>query len=265
MSGILNGLDAPGDPMSQSTSTDENTTTAVVDAGQPTIVFVHGFLDDGHVWGEVAAALPWPSVSVELGNVPAVSLDGFADHVTAVVDDDVTGDVVLVGQSMGTQVAELVSGRRPERITGLVLIAPVPLQGVSLPSEMADMLRSCGGQPQVQRGIRAQLSVDLPEHKMLRLLDSGLRLTPSQVAATYDAWSGGHPVGSEPTRVPAPIRIVVADGDPVVSGPLLDDLVLPRFPGVPVARIASSGHWPHVEQPARVAEVISGFVATTVQ
>jgi pimeloyl-ACP methyl ester carboxylesterase len=248
--------------MSQSSSTGESAISGVAKIDRPTVVFVHGFLDDARIWDEVVAELPWESVTVELGDVP-VGLDTFAEHVAAILDNDTTGEVVLVGQSMGSQVAELASLRRPERITGLVLITPIPLQGVSLPPEVANTLRSCGGQQELQHGIRTQFGTNLPQHKMPQLLDSGMRLTPDQAAATYDAWSSGHPEGAAPTRVSAPIQIIVSDGDPVVCGPLLEDLILPRFPGAALVRITSSGHWPHAEQPSQVVQAISHFVAAT--
>ena len=248
--------------MSQSSSTGDGATPGVAKIDRPTVVLVHGFLDDARIWDEVVAELPWESMTVELGDVP-VGLDTFAEHVAAIVDNDTTGDVVLVGQSMGCQVAELASLRRPARVTGLVLITPVPLQGVSLPPELANTLRSCGGQQELQHGIRTQLGTNLPQHKMSQLLDSGMRLTPDQVAATYDAWSSGHPAGAAPTRVIAPIHIIVSDSDPVVCGPLLDDLILPRFPGATLVTITSSGHWPHAEQPSQVIEAISSFVSAT--
>ncbi|QIZ01119.1 alpha/beta fold hydrolase [Streptomyces sp. S1D4-11] len=250
--------------MNQSSSIGESATSGAGGVGQPTIVLVHGFLDDGHTWSEVAAGLPWASVPVELGDASAFTLEAFAEHVIAIVDNDVTGEVILVGQSMGSQVAELVSVRRPERVAGLVLMTPVPLQGVSLPSEMSEALRGCGGQRQLQRGLRTQLSAHLPEQKMLQLLDSGMRLSAAQVAETFDAWSGGHPEGAGPTRARGPIQIIAADNDPFVSSQLLDDLIMPRFPGASLVRIESSGHWPHVEQPAQVAEAISRFVAESV-
>jgi pimeloyl-ACP methyl ester carboxylesterase len=228
---------------------------------QPTLVFVHGFLDDGRTWDEVAAGLPWASARVELGEVPSPTLDAFAEYVTAFVDNEVAGDVVLVGQSMGCQVAELVSVRRPERVVGLVLLAPVPLGGMSLPAELTAVLRSCGGQAELQRGIRTQLSANLSEDKMQRLLDSGLRLTSADVAATFEAWSCGHPEGAAPTRSGAPVQILVGDSDPVIRGELLDELIMARFPGAALVTITSSGHWPQVEQPAQVVDALARFVS----
>jgi len=248
--------------MSQSSSTGESTICGVAKVGHPTLVFVHGFLDDAAVWDDVVAEIPWQNVTVDLGAAP-VGLDTFAEHVVDILDDDVAGDVVLVGQSMGCQVAELATLLRPERVTGLVLVAPVPLQGVSLPAEIADALRSCGGRQDLQQGIRAQFGTHLPHDKIPKLLNSGMRPAPEQVAATFDAWSSGHPEGAVPTRVTAPIQLIVSDSDPVVSGPLLDDLILPRFPGAAIVTITSSGHWPHVERPSQVVEAISRFVTAT--
>jgi len=248
--------------MSQSSSTGESTVFGVARIDRPTVVFVHGFLDDARIWDEVAAALPWQTRTVELADVP-VGLDTFAEHVASIVDNDVNGDVVLVGQSMGCQVAELASLLRPERITGLVLITPVPLQGVTLPEEIADALRGCGGQRELQQGIRTQFGTHLPHDKIPKLLDSGMRPPPERVAATFDAWSSGHSEGAAPTRVVAPIQLIVSDSDPVVSGPLLEDLILPRFPGASLVTITSSGHWPHVEQPSQVVGAISRFVTTS--
>jgi pimeloyl-ACP methyl ester carboxylesterase len=248
--------------MSQSSSNGESTIYGVAKIGHPTVVFVHGFLDDARIWDEVAAELPWQSRTVELCDVP-IGLDTFAEHVAAILDNDLAGDVVLVGQSMGSQIAELASLLRPERVSGLVLITPVPLQGARLPPEIAGALRTCGGQKQMQHAIRTQFGTNLPHDKMPQLLDSGMRLTPEQVAATFDAWSSGHPEGAAPTRVTAPIQIIVSDSDPVVSGPLLDDLILPRFPGAAEVTIRSSGHWPHAEQPLQVVEAISRFVSAS--
>src|SRR5258707_4408935 len=72
-------------PMSQSSSTGESTVFGVARIDRPTVVFVHGFLDDARIWDDVAAELPWQSVTVELGDV-RVGLDRFAEHVAAIID-----------------------------------------------------------------------------------------------------------------------------------------------------------------------------------
>jgi hypothetical protein len=92
--------------MSQSSSTGANAISGVVTTDHPTAVLVHGLLDDARIWDEVAAEPAWQSLPVELGDVPVATLGASAEHLAAIVDNDIVGDVTLVGQSMASQVAE---------------------------------------------------------------------------------------------------------------------------------------------------------------
>ena len=74
------------------------------------------------------------------------SLDRLAQAVASVVDA-VSRSTVLVGHSMGAQVAELVTRMRPREIAGLVLLTPVPLGGLAVPEGAATALRKSGGNP----------------------------------------------------------------------------------------------------------------------
>lgn len=92
--------------MSQSSSTGANAISGVVTTDHPTAALVHGLLDDARIRDEVAAAPAWQSQPVELGDVPVATLGASAEHVAAAVDNDIVGDVMLVGQGMASQVAE---------------------------------------------------------------------------------------------------------------------------------------------------------------
>src|ERR1700716_500225 len=88
------------------------------------VVFVHGFLDDQYVWDKVIAELKTPGLeTVQL------DLAGMGDRAGAsgpftyersaadvgVVVDTVGKPFVIVGQSMGAPIAELVGAARPEQ------------------------------------------------------------------------------------------------------------------------------------------------------
>ena len=105
--------------------------------GAPTTVFVHGFLDDAAVWRHVveARSRPTPVALVDLAGMSgrpdgpgSFTLARWADDVVRTIDD-VVGPVVLVGQSLGAQVAELAAVQRPDCIVGMALLTPVPLAG----------------------------------------------------------------------------------------------------------------------------------------
>ena len=106
--------------------------------GRRAMVFVHGFLDDQHVWDTTIAELTTPgieTVQLDLAGMGARHGAGrpftyhrFAADVTAVVDA-LGKPFVIAGHSMGAPIAELVATARPERALGMVLLTPVPLAG----------------------------------------------------------------------------------------------------------------------------------------
>src|SRR5262249_19082494 len=143
-------------------------------AGAPTVLLIHGFLDDATVWdglvdalgGEVAAVrydLPgFGARSGSVGQARGTTLESLAAEAGGIVKG-IDGPVVVVGQSLGTQVAELVAAQHPGRVLGLVLLTPVPLGGTRLPDEVVAPFRALGGDREAQRRVRAQLSPNLGE------------------------------------------------------------------------------------------------------
>ena len=235
------------------------------------VLFIHGFLDGATVWDQVIAALGErgsDGVCVDLAGMGErahepgpFTLDRFAADVGRVLDS-LGKPVVLVGQSMGAQVAELVAGKSPARVAALVLLTPVPLAGTGLPDDAMTPFRTLGGQPAAQRALRRQLSVSLDEAQLEKLGAIGDRAAPAAVAAFADAWNRGHPDGTQPSRYTGPVLIVRGEGDPFVNAELIASAVVPRFDNPAVATIGCAGHWPHVEQPQAFAKILDEFLQT---
>ena len=236
----------------------------------PTVLYVHGFLDDGAVWAGVSAALTAPvagSVAIDLAGSAGrpdepgpITLGRHAADVVAAIDAT-DGPVLLVGHSMGAQIAELAAVDRPQRVVGLVLVTPIPLAGSGLPAEAIEPFRALGGHAEEQRAVRRQLSSTFPEPELDRLVAAGVRVAPEAVAASADSWNDGVPDAPATSRFVGPVLIVRGAEDPFVSAEVVDVGVSPRFAGAGVAAVAAAGHWAHVEQPAAVAALLDGFVA----
>ncbi|MFE4994263.1 alpha/beta fold hydrolase [Streptomyces mirabilis] len=238
--------------------------------GDFAVVFVHGFLDDQYVWDDLIGELITPGiecVTLDLagsGDRTQASgpftYDRFAAEVGAVADA-LGKPFVIVGQSLGSGVAELVAAQRPDRALGLVLVTPVPLAGTRQPDEVMDTFRSLGGDGDAQRAVRTQLSAALTEADLDRLVVSGTRMRPETVREAADCWNNGHPVGEQPSQYSGPVLIVRGEDDGFVTDESVARGVAPRFAAPETVAVGQAGHWAHLEQPTRVADHLDRFLA----
>jgi len=235
----------------------------------PSLVFIHGFLDGATVWYDTIAALGQRAASALCVDLPGMgsraqetgpfTLDGLADDVARQVSG-LERPVVIVGQSMGSLVAELVASRLPDRVRGLVLLTPVPLRGTRLPDEVMRDFRALGGNPAAQRQVRAQLSVNLTPQRLEKLGRIGDVMQPESTARLADLWNDGHPDGEQAARFRGPVLIVRGQGDPFVTEEMVATGIAPRFEAPSRATVGDAGHWPHVEQAEAFAKHLEDFL-----
>lgn len=113
------------------------------DAAQPTVIFIHGVLNDHSVWvlqTRYLAHHGWNVLAVDLpghcrsaGDPPA-TVEAAAEFVLALMDAAGLKQAALVGHSFGSLVALEATARAPDRITHLVLV------GVAFPMKVAPAL-----------------------------------------------------------------------------------------------------------------------------
>jgi pimeloyl-ACP methyl ester carboxylesterase len=240
-----------------------DTTTA------PTLLLIHGFLDDASVWerfvddlgGEVATVrydLPgFGRRSGPLDDIGTVTLESLADEAGGIVAA-LSGPVIVVGQSMGTQIAELLAARHAGHVCGLVLLTPVPLGGTNLPEDVIAPFRALGGDPDAQRRLRAELSPHIADARLDRLTDIGAPATVEVVSHYVDVWNKG--VTDAPPRSDflGPVLIVRGGADGFVSEALVES-ISPRFDHADVKVVDKGGHWLHVEYPDALAAMVLDF------
>jgi esterase len=234
-----------------------------------TLLFIHGFLDDATVWDGVIASL-----AGKVG-VSRYDLPGFGTRSQAVVDPRtvtleslageasdmvarIDGPVIVVGQSMGSQVAELVAANHADRVHGLVLLTPVPLGGTQLPAEVVAPFRALGGDADAQRALRTQLSPNLGAHQLDRLVRIGGAVRRDVAARYVDMWNEGVRNAPETSAFTGRILVVRGGADGFVTEELLAT-ISPRFVQADVRAIEEGGHWVHVEYPEAVATMILEF------
>ena len=251
-------------------------TSSDADAGT-TVVFIPGFQDTAALWNGVDVRLRaprWRTRAMNLRHVDDADpprrgaiLEGYRDQVLAVLDDIDPAPqhpVVIVGHSMGAQVGELVAAALPNLTVGLALVAPVPLAGYPLTSAQAarfDHAAHDRNTASAAQGRRALVCND--SAPVMRALVSATLATPPVTAVQQlRAWTGGHPLGDQPSTLRAPVLLIGGREDTFSSAELIRDAVAPRYANVRTARVAGTGHWPHVEQPAAVARILDNFLTS---
>ena len=113
------------------------------DAGKPTVVFIHGVLNDHSVWilqSRYLANHGWNVLAVDLpghcrsaGNAPA-TVQAAADFIVALLDAAQIDRAALVGHSFGSLIALEAAARLQSRATHLVLV------GTAFPMKVSDLL-----------------------------------------------------------------------------------------------------------------------------
>jgi len=240
------------------------------------IVLIHGFQDTAALWDGVIARLcdrRWRACSVDLAFADGTDairrgaiLEAYRDQVLDVlehVNPTARCPVVVVGHSMGSQIAELVAAARPDVAVGLALVAPVPLAGYALPPAQAaqfDEMARDRNAASVAKGRRALLS-NTASSVVQDLVSATLATPPVTAVQQLQAWTAGHPFGDHPSVVSAPVQLIGGGEDPFSSTELIREAVAPRFADVRTDQVAHAGHWPRVEQPDAVAQLLRRFLS----
>jgi pimeloyl-ACP methyl ester carboxylesterase len=251
------------------------------------IVFVHGLGTDSSAWDRVAESLadhhrvvsidlPGYSLRSTVDEVPQAT--ELADGIDALLEKLDIPNAVLVGHSFGGAVCLITAHRHPERVAGLVLVAPggfgselnpfLPLIGTGFGSRL---LRSLYG-PRTSRTIERIAA----RFEARAASDSKVRI--AELMETYDRLRTEQAREQFRTSVrrslalnASPDRRQYAEIDPEI--PILivwgrDDRVLPSWhannaqtllPWAAVHVIEGAGHTPHRSHAAQTAREVRRF------
>ncbi|MBG0830583.1 alpha/beta fold hydrolase [Planomonospora sp. ID67723] len=215
----------------------------------PRYVLLHGLPLDADSWAEVAARLDAPVLAPDLPGLgrsaplPAgrpASASGGTDGWLAGLLRPVITRPLLVGHSAGCGPALRYAVAHPDRIAGLVLVAPAFLQ------EPAGWFsRSRLAAPALRRMSRERLGrgLGVPPGAPADLSRPGA--ARRVLASMRTAHADGRELRPLLDRVEVPVTLVAGSGDP---------LAVDR----PAVLIGGAGHYPQLTHPGELAEVLSG-------
>ena len=244
-----------------------------VGRGEPALVFLHYWGGSVRTWEPVVALLPashralvinqrgWGGSRVTDGRY---DLETLADDVTDVVEALGIGRYVLVGHSMGGKVAQIVAGRRPLGLAGLVLVAPAPPIPMQVPPEVrAGMLAFYQSREGVMQALTVLAGPALDDRRREQVIEDTLRGdTDAKRSWTDDGMSLD--IGAALVGIELPVEIVLAEHDQVERESVLRPIFARFLPGAAITTVSGAGHLIPLEAPHAIAEAC-GRVLTGVE
>jgi pimeloyl-ACP methyl ester carboxylesterase len=240
-----------------------------VGAGAPALVFLHYWGGSSRTWRPVIDRLADTTRCVAIdhrgwgrSSSPArgYAMQDLAADVTAVIAALGLSDYILVGHSMGGKVAQLLAGRRPSGLRGVVLVAPAPAKPAAIPDE---------ARAQMGRAYETRQSVLATLDGVLRFaeLDDELREQAVQdtlagAGAAKRAWpSSGitQDVSADLASIDVPVLVIAGREDQVEPVAILQTHVLGEIPGAQLEIVEGSGHLIPLERPDELGERIAAF------
>jgi pimeloyl-ACP methyl ester carboxylesterase len=169
----------------------------------------------------------------------------------------------LIGHGLGGMVAAELAAVQPDRFTALVLVAPMglwlpddPVQDffVMTPAELAAALYHDPASPAARAASETPTEGDA-------LIEFHLERAKSLATAAKYLWPiPNRGLAKRTHRIAAPTLIVWGASDGIAS-PRYAEALRERIAGARVTIVEEAGHLPHEEQPAKLAEIVSAFLA----
>lgn len=237
---------------------------------EPALVFIHYWGGTGRTWDRVAKPLSERHCCVALDlrgwggsdkNADKYDLHTQADDVAAIIQSLGLSQYILVGQSMGGKIAQILGSRRPVGLKTIVLVAPAPPTPMAASKEQRDaMLDSY----QSAAGVDIALSILTEKQLSPEMRKQVAEDTLGGAPAAKSAWTQqgmtldiSHLVGN----INVPTTVIVGDADKVEHEEVLRRELEGRIKGTEFIILPGVGHVSPLEAPVELAAAITKAIS----
>lgn len=242
-----------------------------VGQGPHPVLVLHGWFGDAHSFEQLE---PWLS----LDDFSYVFMDyrgygGMQEARGAFTIDEIAADAValmeglglpsfsLVGHSMGGMAIERIATLVPDRVRGLVAVAPVPCGGIRYDAATRRLLEDAATNLEnrreiIDRSTGGRLPTTWVNWKTEY---STLHSTAEAFAAYFRAWVDTD-FSSEITGQ-HPVKVLVGEHDPTFNVELMTATYLHRYPLATLDVLENAGHYPMNETPLALVAAIESFLS----
>lgn len=191
--------------------------------------------------------------------------EAIAEDLLMLIDAIGGGPAVLAGASLSAAAAVIAAGRRPEQVSGLILLAPFLRNGTG--EVMRSMLQLAFARPwgpSLWRIYAAKLWPGLGDKARDRAASTTASLRrPGRWPAFRATLAGADHRAAAPWigRVQAPVLVVMGDADPDWRKPLDEAAwVASNFKDAETIAVHGAGHAPMLERPQIVNPAVEAFL-----
>jgi pimeloyl-ACP methyl ester carboxylesterase len=238
--------------------------------GEP-VVLLHGLGSTGNVWEPQVRALAdrFTLVRYDLegaGRSPhagPLSIEGWVDDLTAILDLHRMEKARLIGHSLGTLILQHFAARHPQRIEKLVFIgvnrAPPEARRQAIRERVAKV-RADGIDAIVETVVKGGLSPHTVEDKpeVVAFVRELLTRQPTEgYARSCEAMAASVAADVSGIRVPV---LLIAGRDDAISPVANSEALAAELAGSRVEIIERCGHWHPIEQPTAVSQALRAFL-----
>ena len=168
-----------------------------------------------------------------------------------------------IGHSMGGMVAEKIALLAPQRLRGLVAVAPVPSGGVVMDEAARELFLGAADNLATRRSIidrstGGRLPASWLDWKAAYSWECSDK---AAFAAYFLAWSGTDFSAQVRARSSLhPMLVLVGQHDPRFNHALMEQTYLPLYPQARLEVLANAGHYPMNETPLALVASIEAFL-----
>jgi pimeloyl-ACP methyl ester carboxylesterase len=237
-------------------------------SGKRNVLFVHGWMMNGHVFDDLLGLLDTSDLRCVIpdqrgagdSDKPAsgYTIDRYAADLRGLIDSISSDPWIVIGHSMGGQIAQVLAAGAPDRVRGLILFNTVPASGIPLPDDAQGLFRGATSR-EPQATILGMACKELTEESTGRLLGYGATVADACISESFDAWMKGgfaDRLGSITATA-----LVIATDDPFLPPDFLRQAVVGPIAKARLATIPGPGHYPLVERPDAAALAVEAFLS----
>ena len=251
---------------------------AAGEPGRDPVIYVHGWLSSSATFRRILskASAARPAIAVDLPGSGFsdrpwpydYTVGGQAQHLIAYLDTRGFDRFVLVGNSLGGSICEVVAAARPERVAGLVLVDSAwPGMRISIPFRL--LRTPLVGEVEMELISRPVFALTLRHSQYARASrvteetvdewSTPLRVPGSRRAALAAIRTSRRDAEGIVEKIRAPTLVLWGSGDKLI--PASEGLALSSsIAGARFATIPDAGHLPQEELPEEFARAVADFL-----